>query len=382
MHLRPFKEIPFLLSRQKPQKGLLFIIAALSRGKQEKRETMKINFAKDNGPIDKLIEQLIEAADGIRRPEYVREMIIASLKAGQEDDKGGDLKLMNTSLKEMRFTSKVFGPYRNVRKVTVFGSARTQPGDPVYEMAKLFGKKLAEAGYMVITGGGGGIMQAVNEGAGSEHSFAVNIRLPFEEKPNPVLRGNPRQINYKYFFNRKVAFLKESDAVALFPGGFGTLDEAMETLTLVQTGKRNPLPLVLVDDPDCSYWGHLIKLFEEELLSRNYICQSDFALFERVCSVDAAVEKIKHFYRRYHSIRYVNDQLVIRLSSQLSPDDIRKLTDQFHDIILPGGSIAASGALEAEMDDADVIHLPRLVIDFNRTGFGRLMSLIDAINDF
>jgi uncharacterized protein (TIGR00730 family) len=343
---------------------------------------MKINFAKNNGPIDKLIEQLIETANGIRRPEYVREMIIASLKAGQEDDESGDLKFMNTSLKEMRFTSKVFGPYRNVRKVTVFGSARTQPGAPIYEMAKLFGKKLVEAGYMVITGGGGGIMQAANEGAGSEHSFGVNIRLPFEEKPNPILRGNPRQINYKYFFNRKVAFLKESDAVALFPGGFGTLDEAMETLTLVQTGKRNPLPLVLVDDPDCSYWGHLIKLFEEELLSRNYICQSDFALFERVCSVDAAVEKIKHFYRRYHSIRYVNDQLVIRLSSQLSPDDIRKLTDQFHDIILPGGSIAASGALEAEMDDADVIHLPRLVIDFNRTGFGRLMSLIDAINDF
>ena len=343
---------------------------------------MKINFSKDNGPIDKLIEQLIETADGIRRPEYVREMVITSLKAGQEDDESGDIKLMNTSLKEMRFTSKVFGPYRNVRKVTVFGSARTQPSDPLYEMAKLFGKKLAEAGYMVITGGGGGIMQAVNEGAGEEHSFGVNIRLPFEQKPNPVIRGNPRLINYKYFFNRKVAFLKESDAIALFPGGFGTLDEAMETLTLIQTGKRNPMPLLLIDDPDCSYWIHIIKLFEEELLSRNYICRSDFALFERVCSVDAAVEKIKHFYRRYHSIRYVHDQLVIRLTSQISPDDIRKLTDQFHDIILPGGSIAASGALEAETDDADVIHLPRLVVDFNRTGFGRLMSLINAINDF
>ena len=343
---------------------------------------MQINFAKDNGPIDKLIEQLIETADGIRRPEYVREMVITSLKAGQEDDESGDIKLMNTSLKEMRFTSKVFGPYRNVRKVTVFGSARTQPSDPLYEMAKLFGKKLAESGYMVITGGGGGIMQAVNEGAGEEHSFGVNIRLPFEQKPNPVIRGNPRLINYKYFFNRKVAFLKESDAIALFPGGFGTLDEAMETLTLLQTGKRNPMPLLLIDDPDCSYWIHIIKLFEEELLSRNYICRSDFALFERVCSVDAAVEKIKHFYRRYHSIRYVHDQLVIRLTSQISPDDIRKLTDQFHDIILPGGSIAASGALEAETDDAEVIHLPRLVVDFNRTGFGRLMSLINAINDF
>jgi len=343
---------------------------------------MKIHFTKNNGPVDEIIEQLINKAGGIRRPEYIREMIIASLKAGQEDDESADLKLMNTTLKEMRFTSKVFGPYRNVRKVTVFGSARVQPGDPVYEMAKLLGKKLAESGYMVITGGGGGIMQAANEGAGSECSFAVNIRLPFEEKPNPMIEGNPRQITYKYFFNRKVAFLKEADAVALFPGGFGTLDEAMETLTLVQTGKRNPLPLVLVDDPDCPYWTHLIKLLDEELLARNYICPSDFALFERVCSIDEALEKIQHFYRRYHSMRYVNGRLVIRLVSELSYNDIRKLTDQFHDILLPAGSIAASGPLEDEMDDEDVIHLPRLVIDFNRKNFGRLKSLIDAINDF
>jgi len=343
---------------------------------------MKISFTKHNGPIDEIIEKLMETAEGIGRPKYVREMILASLKAGQEADESADLKLMNTTLKEMRFTSKVFGPYRNVRKVTVFGSARTLPGDPVYEMASLFGKKLAETGYMVITGGGGGIMQAVNEGAGPEHSFGVNIRLPFEEKPNPVSEGNPRFITYKYFFNRKVAFLKEADAVALFPGGFGTLDEAMETLTLVQTGKRNPMPLVLVDDPDRPYWPHLIRFLEEELLARNFICPSDFALFERVCSVDAAVEKIRHFYRRYHSLRYVHGQLVIRLSSPLGPDDIRKLTDQFHDILLPGGSIVASEALEAEMDDADLIDLPRLVIDFNRRYFGRLRNLIDAINDF
>jgi len=343
---------------------------------------MKIYFTKNNGPIDEIIEKLMETAEGIGRPKYVREMILASLKAGQEADESADLKLMNTTLKEMRFTSKVFGPYRNVRKVTVFGSARTLPGDPVYEMAKLFGKRLAETGYMVITGGGGGIMQAVNEGAGHEHSFGVNIRLPFEEKPNPVSEGNPRFITYKYFFNRKVAFLKEADAVALFPGGFGTLDEAMETLTLVQTGKRNPMPLVLVDDPDRPYWPHLIQFLKEELLARNYICPSDFALFERVCSVDAAVEKIRHFYRRYHSLRFVHGQLVIRLTSALGPDAIRKLTDQFQDILQPGGSIEASGALEAEREDADVLHLPRLVIDFNRKNFGRLRSLIDSINDF
>lgn len=343
---------------------------------------MKLYFDKDNGPIDELIKQLMETAEGIHGSRYVREMIITALKAGQEDIESADLKLMNTTLKEMRFTSKVFGPYQNVRKVTVFGSARTKRGEPLYEMAKLFGKKLADIGYMIITGGGEGIMQAANEGASSNYSFGVNIHLPFEQKPNFVIAGNPRVIMYKYFFNRKVAFLKEADAVALFPGGFGTLDEAMETLTLLQTGKRNPMPLVLIDNPECSYWPRIVKLFEEELLARNYISQSDFSLFERICSVDEAVEKIHHFYRRYHSIRYVHGQLVIRLTSQLNPDEIGKLTDQFHDILLPRGSITASGALKAEMDETDLIHLPRLVIDFDRRNFGRLRNLIDSINNF
>jgi hypothetical protein len=343
---------------------------------------MKLHFTRTNGAVDEAIDSLMALADGVRRPEYVREMIIAALKAGQEDDRSADLKLMNTTLKEMRFTSKVFGPYRDKRKVTVFGSARTSPEDPVYEMAMLFGRKLAEAGYMVITGGGGGIMRAVNEGAGPEHSFGVNIRLPFEQRANPVLEGNPRLITYKYFFNRKVAFLKEADAVALFPGGFGTLDEAMETLTLVQTGKRNPLPLVLVDDPACSYWTEFIKFIEEELLTRDLISKTDLALFERVDSVDAAVAKINRFYSRYHSMRYVNEKLVFRLTSQLSTENIRALKEKFRDILQPGGEIAPSGPLAQELDDADIVRLPRLVIDFNRQDFGRLNSLIDAVNDF
>lgn len=343
---------------------------------------MKINFTRTNGPLDGMIDGVMETAGGIQKPEYVREMIIAALKAGQESGETADLKLMNSTLKEMRFTSKVFGPYRDVRKVTVFGSARTPPEDPGYGMAKLFGKRLAEAGYMVITGGGGGIMEAVNEGAGPEHSFGVNIRLPFEEKPNPVIEGSPRSINYKYFFNRKVAFLKESDAVALFPGGFGTLDEAMETLTLVQTGKRNPMPLVLVETPGSSYWTHVIRFLEEKLLAHNYICPSDMALFERVCTVEDAVERIQRFYRRYHSLRYVRGQLVIRLVSPLGPEAIRALAEEFRDILAPGGKIAAADALDEEIDDADAVHLPRLTVDFNRRSFGRLRSLIDAINAF
>jgi len=343
---------------------------------------MQLHFTRTNGPVDEAIDRLIRTAEGIHRPEYVREMILAALKAGQEDDARADLKLMNTTLKEMRFTAKVFGPYRNVRKVTVFGSARTAPDEPVYGMARAFGKKLAESGYMVITGGGNGIMQAANEGAGPEHSFGVNIRLPFEQHPNPVLIGNPRLITYKYFFNRKVAFLKEADAVALFPGGFGTLDEAMETLTLVQTGKRNPMPLVLVDEPGGTYWTKWIRFFEDELLAHGYITESDFSIFERVDSVDAAVGWINRFYSRYHSLRYVNGKLVIRLTSVLDTKHIGKLKDLFADILTPGGTMEPSGPFPAEQEEPELAHLPRLVIDFNRKDFGRLRNLIDAINRF
>ncbi|PKL93802.1 MAG: TIGR00730 family Rossman fold protein [Gemmatimonadetes bacterium HGW-Gemmatimonadetes-1] len=256
---------------------------------------MKLYFDKNNGPIDEIIEQLMETAEGIQRPKYVRELIIASLKAGQEDDKSADLKLMNTTLKEMRFTSKVFGPYHNVRKVTVFGSARTQPGDPLYEMAKLFGKKLADKGYMVITGGGEGIMQAANEGAGSEHSFGVNIRLPFEQKPNSVIEGNPRSITYKYFFNRKVAFLKEADAVALFPGGFGTLDELFESLTLIQTDKVTDFPVVLFGD---GYWNGLVEWMHKTLLDGGMISPGDERLFTLTNNPEEAVQTILDCRRR------------------------------------------------------------------------------------
>jgi len=266
---------------------------------------MKIHFRKDNGPIDEGIQGLIGLAGDIPRPEIVREMIIASLKAGQEDDGAVDLKLMNASLKEMRFTAKAFSPYRHTRKVAVFGSARTRLEEITYKMAISLGQKLAASGYMVITGGGPGIMQAIHEGAGPEHSFGVNIRLPFEQKANPVIEGNSRSITYKYFFNRKVAFLKESDAIVLFPGGFGTLDEGIEALTLVQTGKRNPVPILLVEEPEGTFWTKWTEFVKETLLLQGYISKSDLALFERIDSIDDVVERIKRFYSRYHSLRYI-----------------------------------------------------------------------------
>lgn len=343
---------------------------------------MELHFTKTNGPIDDAIDQLIESVGHICCPELVREMILTALKAGQEEAEKADLKLMNSTLKEMRFTSKVFGPYHNILKVTVFGSARTQPGESVYKMASLLGRQLAKSGYMVITGGGAGIMRAINEGAGPEYSFAVNIRLPYEQKPNPVVDGNPRLIVYKYFFNRKVAFLKEADAIVLFPGGFGTLDEAMETLTLLQTGKHDPLPLILVDEPAGTYWLKWLQFFEEELVSQGYISASDFDLFERVDSVDAVVERINHFYRRYHSLRYVENQVVIRLKSGIDPQSVGELKERFQDILIPGGNIYLSGPLPAEDDEPGIADLFRLIIDFNRKDFGRLRRFIDTINSY
>jgi uncharacterized protein (TIGR00730 family) len=342
---------------------------------------LDLHFTRTNGPVDDTIDQLIEEVGGIAHADIVREIILAGLKAGQENLGRMDLKLMNTSMKEMRFTAKVFGPYRKTRKVTVFGSARILPDAPLYGLAVQLGKQLAEAGFMVITGGGPGIMQAANEGAGSDHSFGVNIRLPFEQKSNPVLIGNPRSITYKYFFNRKVAFLKEADAVVLFPGGFGTMDEAMESITLLQTGKRYPLPLILIDEPNGTYWERLFQFLKNGLAERGYISPNDFRLIETVDRTDDAVARICHFYSRYHSLRYVDEQMVIRLSSPLAQAQVERLKLEFADILVPGGDMVVCGPLDAECSDTELAHLPRLVVDFNKRDFGRLRQLVDAIND-
>jgi uncharacterized protein (TIGR00730 family) len=341
---------------------------------------MELQFKRNNGPVDEAIERLLQLAGNIRHNSIVREMILASLKAGQECMERFDLKLMNSTLKEMRFTAKVFGPYRKTRKVSVFGSARTQPHEPVYKMARRLGRILCEAGYMVITGGGPGIMQAVNEGAGPEMSFGVNIRLPFEQRMNPILDGNPRSITYKYFFNRKVAFLKETDAVALFPGGFGTLDEAMETLTLVQTGKRDPLPILLIDEPGGTYWKQWFHFLEKELLGRSYISQTDLGLFEKLESEDEVLERLDRFYSRYHSLRYVGERLVLRLQSNIDDLLVNELQEEFKDLLTPGGRLLPTGPLPEEEDELDLSQLPRIVLDFNRKDFGRLKALIDSIN--
>jgi uncharacterized protein (TIGR00730 family) len=290
--------------------------------------------------------------------------------------------MMRTTLREMRTTTRLFGAYRGRKKVTIFGSARTDPDEPIYKKCVTFARQLNRLGYMVITGGGPGIMQAGNEGAGPENSFAVNIRLPFEQDTNPVMEKSRNVIFYKYFFNRKVAFLKEAHAVALFPGGFGTLDEAMETLTLVQTGKNPPIPLVLIDDDDGGYWEPWFEFLRDTLLTRGLISGEDFGLFTITRDPFEAAQVINDFYRIYHSSRFVGKTLVIRLNKPLHAEQIATLQDEFAEIIEPGSRLVTTLPLPAEADQPDLLDLPRLAFDFNRRNYGLLEAFLRRLNSF
>ncbi len=342
---------------------------------------MKLNFNRTNNELDEMIDHLMEKV-GVHHPDMIREMIVTALKAGQESDYLADLKLMRTTMKEMRYTNKVFGPFRGRKKVTIFGSARTEPEEPIYQKCVAFSRMLADLGYMAITGGGGGIMQAGNEGAGAENSFAVNIRLPFEQETNPVMVQSGNVITYKYFFNRKVAFLKEADAVALFPGGFGTLDEAMETLTLMQTGKNPPVPLILIDDDEGDYWENWLEFIKKTLLKKGLISGEDFSLFSITRDPEEAVRLIDDFYRVYHSSRFVKDKLVIRLNKPLGEEEVATLQSEFNEIIEPGSHIYLTGPLPEEVDQPDLLALPRLSFKFNHRSYGLLKAFIRRLNSF
>ena len=342
---------------------------------------MEISFKKTNGPLDELLDELLSMAD-VHHPAIIREMVISALKTGQENDYLADLKMLRTTMKEMRYTSKMFGSYRDRKKVTIFGSARTASDEAIYQKCVTFSKQLVRLGYMVITGGGPGIMQAGNEGAGPENSFAVNIRLPFEQETNPVMENSGHSITYRYFFTRKVAFLKEADAVVLFPGGFGTMDEAMETLTLVQTGKNQPIPLVLVDDDDGSYWEPWLNFMKGVMLKKGLISGEDFSLFTITRDPFEAAQIIHDFYRIYHSSRWIGSTFVIRLNKPLSKENLMTLEEEFCEILEPGSHLQLTSALPEEMDQPDILDLPRLVFQFNRRNYGLLKAFLRRLNAF
>lgn len=342
---------------------------------------MELSFSQSNLPIDQMITRLIDESGGIHHRDIIKEMILSTLKIGQDVDYLADLKLINRTLREMRYTAKVFAPYRHRKKVTIFGSARTEETDEMYKKCVRFSHSLAESNYMVITGGGPGIMQAGNEGAGSENSFAVNIRLPFEQKPNPVMYRNPRLVTYKYFFNRKVAFVKEADAIVVFPGGFGTLDEAMEVFTLIQTGKTSPKPLILMDDQD-GYWEQFFTFIKESLLVKGFISGEDFSLFTITKSEQKALEVINTFYSTYHSLRFIENRLVIRLQNPLSDEQIAILTMEFPELIKNGDHIRSCEAFPEELDEPDLVSLPRISLLFDHHHYGLLIAFINRINSF
>lgn len=300
-------------------------------------------------------------------------------KLGRDQASRGDLKILSRALKELRYAFKVFTPYRRIKKVTVFGSARTAPDHPDFKTSVEFGRRMAHAGWMVVTGAGGGIMEGAHVGAGPAMSMGVNIMLPFEQEANPIINNDSKLVTFRYFFTRKLMFVKEVHAVVLFPGGFGTQDELFEVLTLVQTGKRDLMPIVCIDSPGGTYWSHWLEFVKRELLSRNLISPNDLSLVKVTDNLDTAVEEVLSFYQNYDSMRYIRETLVIRVHNELTEELIDRLNAQFSDI-LTSGVIRKVDPHPYEHEEEHLRELPRIGLHFNRRDTARLREMIDLIN--
>ncbi len=341
---------------------------------------MSIHY-KAGGEFDKAIEELVRQRGGAENSFLIQEMIITALKLIDEKAERGDLKVINTALKELRYAFKVFTPYRSIKKVSVFGSARSRRTSMEYRMAKLFAKKIAKKEWMVITGAASGVMEAANAGAGAGNSFGINIRLPHEQEANPFIREDKKLINLKYFFTRKLIFIRESHAIALFPGGFGTQDEGFEVLTLVQTGKAQPLPIVMVDHPKKPYWREWLKFVRKQIRGGAFISEEDMDLFKITTDVDEAVEEVVRFYSNYHSSRYVGELFVIRVL-RITPKMMEGLNEKFRDVLKPKGRFESVKAFPEEAYEGRDMDLPRIAFPFNRHSYGRIRQIINFVNRF
>lgn len=331
--------------------------------------------------LDAEIAKLVEAVGPAHSSDLVFEMIVTALRFAQDGANRGDLKISSSALKEMRYAFSVFAPYRASRKASIFGSARTKPDDPLYVQTQRLAAALADAGWMVVTGAGPGIMTAGIEGAGVENAFGVSIRLPFESSTSEFLADDPKLVHFRYFFTRKLSFVKESDAFVLLPGGFGTLDEAFETLTLIQTGKAQPAPVVLLDVPGGTYWTHWHSFVKAELLERGYLSPTDLDLLIVTDDVDVAVAEVRTFYANYHSMRFVGRDLVLRMTRAPDPEQLGRLNAEFADIV-ETGEMTVSGPTPREERDGDELHLDRVKFRFDRYHWARLRRVIDALNTF
>lgn len=335
----------------------------------------------DAPEFQKKLDELISECGGDPASydgRLIRDMLITALKLVTDDRDTGELKLLSNALKELRHAYRVFAPYPEEHKISIFGSARTPTGHPDYTAAVEFSRLMAERRWQIITGAGDGIMKAGHEGPGRESSFGLAIRLPFEQATNDVIAGDNKLINFRYFFTRKLMFVSQSEAVAVFPGGFGTQDELFEALTLVQTGKSAMIPIVLAEGHGGTYWRHWDNYVRAELLANNFISPEDLNLFYIARDVRDAVEHVCQFYRNYHSSRYVGDELVIRVRRPLLPGDIDRLNAEFP-ILVKSGRIVQREAFPVEEDHLD---LPRIVFAHTRRHVGVLRRLIDRINDF
>lgn len=330
--------------------------------------------------LDQQIGELIAKVGDVRDSDLLFEMTVSAVRLARDHASRGDMKLANAALKEMRYAFAVFEPYRSARKAAIFGSARTTRDDPLYEQTVALAQGLAEADWMVITGAGPGIMEAGIEGAGAANSFGVSIRLPFEAATTQFLADDPKLVNFRYFFTRKVTFVKEANAFVLLPGGFGTLDEGFELLTLVQTGKAPPAPIILLDVPGGTFWLTWMEFVERELRARGYISPEDVNLVTITDDVAVALEEITRFYRNYHSLRFVGGDLVLRMQHLPSPGAIDQLNEDFADILV-SGKIEPAEVSKAELGDRDVPDLARLKMRFDRHSYSRLRELINRLNN-
>ncbi|MGH7927218.1 MAG: TIGR00730 family Rossman fold protein, partial [Candidatus Binatia bacterium] len=310
------------------------------------------------------IDEWLRARNGSGQDDQFAGILRTVVKLAQDNAGRGDLKILNRAMQELRHAFRVFAPYRQVRKVSIFGSTRVLETDPYYDLAKSVGQRLAAADFMVITGAGPGIMQAGHEGAGREKSFGVNIRLPSVQEANPFIRDDPKLMSFHFFFTRKLMFVKEADAVVIFPGGFGTHDELLESITLAQTGKSQLVPIILMDLPEGTYWSRWQEFLRDDVMSRGYIVEREMAFFKTFTDADAAVNEIVNYYRNYHSYRFVKQDLVIRLNHPPAPELIERLNHEFADIIADG-QVRQTEPLPEEEDDPGTLHLHRLLMRFN-----------------
>ncbi len=330
--------------------------------------------------LDAAVSELVErAVTDPTNQDLIFELVASTLRLARDDADRGDLKIANAALKEMRYAFHVFDAYRGAPKVAIFGSARTQPDDPLYAQARSFAAAMAARDWMVITGAGPGIMEAGIDGAGPERAFGVSIRLPFESSNAQFIAGDPKLINFRYFFTRKLSFIKEADGFVLLPGGYGTLDEAFELLTLVQTGKAQPGPIVLLDVPGGTYWSTWYDFVRAELQDRGYVGDHDLCLVLVTDDVDVAVDEVIGFYSNYHSQRFVSGRLVLRLHHAPDARELAALSEEFADII-DRGTIERIDATPIEVRDEDHPDLDRVALRFDRRSWSRLRELIDWLN--